>query len=123
MDYYIKIKGIQNSDYYCYQTDVIAVADGIVVGVKDSIPDMPHPPAIEEFKKPTDYTGNLVLLDIGNGIIASYAHLLAYSIKVHLGDTLKKVILLLRLVILAISTGPHLHFHLSKPDYFKVERD
>jgi len=117
-----KNKGIQNSDYYCYQIDVIAVADGIVVGVKDSIPDMPHPPAIEEFKKPTDYTGNLVLLDIGNGIIASYAHLLAYSIKVHLGDTLKKGDFIAKIGNSGNSTGPHLHFHLSKPDYLKVER-
>ncbi len=114
-------KGNRNSDFYCYQEDVIAVADGIVVGVKDSIPDMLHPPKIEKFKKPADYTGNLVLLDIGNGVIASYAHLLAYSIKVHVGDTLKKGDFIAKIGNSGNSTGPHLHFHLSKPDYTKVD--
>jgi len=115
-----KKNGSKNSDHFCYAEDVIAVADGIVVGVKDSIPDMPNPPKIKEFAKKTDYTGNLVLLNIGNGIIASYAHLLAFSIKVHVGDTLRKGDLIGKIGSSGNSTGPHLHFHLSKPDYSLV---
>lgn len=117
-----KNKGNRNSDFNCYQEDVIAVADGIVVGVKDSIPDMPNPPIIEKFTKPSDYTGNVVLLDIGDGVIASYAHLLAYSIKVHVGDTLKKGDFIAKIGNSGNSTGPHLHFHLSKPDYSKIDK-
>ena len=117
-----KNKGARNSDYYCYQEDIIAVADGIVVGVKDSIPDMPHPPEIEEFIKPSDGTGNLVLLDIGNGIIANYAHCVPYSIRVHVGDTLKKGDFIAKIGNSGNSAGPHLHFHLSKPDFTKVDR-
>jgi len=117
-----KNNGTQNSDYYCYEEDLIAVADGIVVGVKDSIPDNPHPPQIEKFKIPTDGTGNFVLLDIGNGIIATYAHCLIYSIKVHVGDTLKKGDFIAKIGNSGNSTGPHLHFHLSKPDYAVVKR-
>jgi murein DD-endopeptidase MepM/ murein hydrolase activator NlpD len=93
-----------------------------VIGVKDSIPDMPHPPRIDEFGKKTDYIGNLVLLDIGDGIIASYAHLLAFSIKVHVGDTLRKGDLIGKIGSSGNSTGPHLHFHLSKPDYSVVNK-
>ncbi len=117
-----KNKGTQNTDYYSYLEDLIAVADGIVVGVIDSLPDNPNPPEIEEFKKPSDGTGNLVLLDIGNGIIANYAHCVAYSIKVHVGDTLKKGDFIAKIGNSGNSTGPHLHFHLSKPDYTKLER-
>jgi hypothetical protein len=118
-----KNNGSKNSDHFCYNEDVIAVADGIVIGVKDSIPDMPNPPKIEKFKNKTDYTGNLVLLDIGDGIIASYAHLLAFSIKVQVGDTLKKGGLIGKIGSSGASTGPHLHFHLGKPDFSMVNKD
>jgi len=117
-----KNEGTQNSDYFCFQEDLIAVADGVVVGVKDSIPDNPHPPDVEKFKKPGEGTGNLVLLDIGNDIIVSYAHCLNYSIKVHVGDTLKKGDFIAKIGNSGNSTGPHLHFHLSKPDFPKVKR-
>jgi hypothetical protein len=107
-----KNEGTRNSDYYCYQEDLIAVANGMVVGVKDSIPDMPHPPEIEEFKKSSDGTGNFVLLDIGKGVNATYAHLLAGSIKVHVGDTLKKGDFIAKIGNSGNSTGSSFTFSL-----------
>ena len=118
-----KHRGYKNSDHYCYQEDVYAVADGIVIGVIDSLPDMPNPPIIEEFDNPSDFTGNLVLLDIGDGIIASYAHLLSLNINVSIGDTLKKGDLIGKIGSSGSSTMPHLHFHLSKPDFNLVGKN
>lgn len=117
-----KNDGTKNSDYYCFQEDLIAVADGIVVAVKDSIPDNPHPPNVEKFTKRGAGTGNLVLLDIGNDILVMYAHCLMYSIKVHVGDTIKKGDFIAKIGNSGNSAGPHLHFHLSKPDFPKVKR-
>lgn len=118
-----KNDGYKNSDHFCYKEDVYAVADGIVIGVVDSLPDMPNPPVIEEFENPTDFTGNLVLQDIGDGVIASYAHLLALNINVNVGDTLKKGDLIGKIGSSGNSTMPHLHFHLSKPDFNLVDKN
>ncbi len=118
-----KNNGNKNIDHFCYKENVYAVADGIVIGIVDSLPDMPNPPLVEEFENPTDFTGNLILQDIGNGIMASYAHLLALNIKVSVGDTLKKGDLIGKIGSSGNSTMPHLHFHLSKPDFNLVNKD
>lgn len=118
-----KNDGYKNSDHFCYKEDVYAVANGIVIGIVDSIPDMLNPPIIEEFENPTDFTGNLVLQNIGDGVVASYVHLLALSIKVNVGDTLKKGDLIGKIGSSGNSTMPHLHFHLSKPDFNLVSKD
>jgi hypothetical protein len=118
-----KNDGYKNDDHFCYKENVYAVADGIVIGVVDSLPDMPNPPIIEKFENPTDFTGNLVLQNIGDGVVASYAHLLALSIKVTVGDTLKKGELIGKIGNSGNSTMPHLHFHLSKPDFNLISQD
>ena len=117
-----KNDGLKNYDHFCFKEDVIAVADGVVIGLVDSLPDMPNPPLIEEFENSADFTGNLVLLDIGDGLVASYAHLLAYSMVVNIGDTLKKGDLIGKIGSSGNSTMPHLHFHISKPDFNIVNR-
>ncbi len=116
-----KNEGHKNSEHNCYGEDVIAVSDGVVVGLLDSIKEHPSPPIISEKHGFRDFTGNMVLLDIGNGIIASYAHLIPNSIAVNVGDTLEKGDLIGRIGNSGSSTAPHLHFHLSKPDYNKVD--
>jgi murein DD-endopeptidase MepM/ murein hydrolase activator NlpD len=57
--------------------------------------------------------GNHVILNIGDGHYAFYAHLQPGSIKVHVGDRVKRGQLLGLVGNSGNSTEPHLHFHLS----------
>ncbi len=116
-----KNNGHSNFDHYCYEEDVIAVSNGIVVGVLDSIKEHEYPPKMDENLSFKNFTGNLVLLDIGNGIIASYAHLIPNSIIVNVGDTLVKGDLIGKIGNSGNSTASHLHFHLSRPDFNLVD--
>ena len=111
-----KNDGHNNSDHYCYADDAISVANGIIVGVLDSIKENTRPPIADGIHNRDDMTGNFVMLDIGNGIIASYAHLMPYSIKVKVGDYVRKGDVIAKIGNSGNSTAPHLHFHLSKQD-------
>ena len=111
-----KNNGHKNNDHYCYSEVAIAVSNGIVVGVVDSIEENTNPPIFDEVHNKVA-TGNLVMLDIGNGIIASYAHLIPRSIKVKVGEILHKGDIIGKIGNSGNSTAPHLHFQLSKPDY------
>ena len=57
--------------------------------------------------------GNHVILDIGNGHYAFYAHLQPGSLRVKMGDRVKKGATLGLVGNTGNSTEPHLHFHLA----------
>ena len=103
----------QNANYYGYGEEALAVADAVVVGVKDGIPEnVPQTKARAVPVTLETIAGNYVLLDIGQGRFALYAHLRPQSIKVKVGDKVK----LGQVVGLVGNSGnsdlPHLHFHL-----------
>jgi murein DD-endopeptidase MepM/ murein hydrolase activator NlpD len=98
------------ASYNIYGKDVLAVADAKVASVIDNLPDqvpgkMPTNISIEQAD------GNSIVLDLGFGRYALYAHLKPGSIKVHAGDTVK----LGQTIALVGNSGntlePHLHFH------------
>jgi murein DD-endopeptidase len=105
---------LKNSSYYAYGNDALAVADGIVSEVKDGIPEN-VPGATSRAVPITLETvgGNHVIVDIGGGHYAFYAHLQPSSIKVKLGDKVKRGQLLGLVGNSGNSTEPHLHFHIS----------
>ena len=92
----------------------LAVADGAVSAVKDSIPQN-VPGATSRAVPITLETvgGNHVIVDIGGGHFAFYAHLQPGSIKVHVGDRVRRGQLLGLVGNSGNSTEPHLHFHIS----------
>ena len=99
--------------YACYGADVLAVADGTVVSTLNTLDDqkpgsLPDPKTINI----QNVDGNHVVLDLGNGVYAFYAHLQKGSIKVSPGDAVKRGQVLGRLGNTGNSSGPHLHFHL-----------
>src|SRR5690606_7933718 len=60
--------------------------------------------------------GNHVIIDIGGGLYAFYAHLAPGSIQVKVGDQVKRGDVIAHLGNTGNSTMPHLHFHiLDKP--------
>jgi hypothetical protein len=103
-----------NKNYRAYGSDVLAVADGIVTEIKDGIPE--NVPGINSRAVPITLEtvgGNHVILDIGHGRYAFYAHLQPGSLKVKLGDHVKRGQSLGLVGNSGNSTEPHLHFHLS----------
>ena len=56
--------------------------------------------------------GNMMVVDIGEGDFAFYAHLQRGSLKAKLGDKVKSGQVLGLLGNTGNSTAPHLHFHL-----------
>jgi murein DD-endopeptidase len=100
-----------NKNYRAYGEEAFAVADGVVTEVKDGIPEN-IPGATSRVVPITLETvgGNHVLLDLGNGIFAFYAHLQPGSIRVHVGDKVKVGQVLGLVGNSGNSTEPHLHF-------------
>lgn len=102
----------KNSSYYAWGTEIHAVADGIVVETKDSIPEnVPGGRAV-----PIDLVtvgGNHIVIDIGNQKFAFFAHLQPGTLRVHVGDRVKKGQVIALLGNSGNSTEPHLHFHVS----------
>jgi murein DD-endopeptidase MepM/ murein hydrolase activator NlpD len=93
---------------------VLAVAAGRVAAVIDGIPE--NTPGKAERAVPVTLEtigGNLVALDLGGEIYASYAHLIPGSIRVKVGDRVRPGQVLGRIGNSGNSTAPHLHFQLS----------
>ncbi|MGZ4843736.1 MAG: M23 family metallopeptidase [Candidatus Angelobacter sp.] len=103
-----------NKSYRAYGSEVLAVADGAVAEVKDGIPE--NIPGTDSRAVPITLEtigGNHVVIGIGNGRFAFYAHLQPGSIKVKPGDRVKRGQVLGLLGNSGNSTEPHLHFHLA----------
>src|SRR5579885_621685 len=107
-----------NRSYHCYNAEILAVADGAVLGVKDGIPEnVPHSPTMAVPITMETIGGNYVLEDIGNGQYAFYAHMIPGTVAVKKGDRVKRGQLLGRLGNSGNSSEPHLHFHIcDAPD-------
>lgn len=109
-----KNDGKKNSDFYGYGEDLLAVADATVVGVKDGIPDNDMAAGKMAVRITMDTIGgNYVVLDIGNGYYAFYAHMIPGSLKVKMGDKVKVGDVLGKLGNSGNSDAPHLHFHIT----------
>jgi murein DD-endopeptidase MepM/ murein hydrolase activator NlpD len=103
-----------NRNYRCYGTEALAVAKATVVGVKDGIPE--NVPGANSRAVPITLEtvgGNHVVLDLGNGKFAFYAHLQPGSLRVKPGDTVHSGQVLGLVGNSGNSTEPHLHFHIS----------
>lgn len=103
-----------NKNYLAYGVDALAVADGVVTEVKDGIPE--NIPGENSRAVPITLEtvgGNHVILDLGHGRYAFYAHLQPGSLKVKTGDHVKRGQALGLVGNSGNSTEPHLHFHLG----------
>lgn len=99
-------------DWLGYGADVLAVADAMVVAVRD---DMAESPSVSNNPKQVlaDDAGNFVAIRLGDGRYAFYEHLRPGSIAVHPGQRIRRGDVLAQLGFTGSSTGPHLHFHVS----------
>jgi murein DD-endopeptidase MepM/ murein hydrolase activator NlpD len=96
-------------NFFGYGKEIYAVANGTVVDSLDGLPD------IETIYSAPPVTiataaGNYVILDIGNGKYACYAHMIPGSVRVKTGDVVKEGDVIGLMGNSGNSDLPHLHF-------------
>lgn len=98
------------ANYEIFGKEVLAVADGTVVGARNDLPEQvpgtyPSGIAIDEAD------GNYVVLDIGNGFYVNYAHMQPGSVRPKVGDKVARGVVLGLVGNSGNSVAPHLHLH------------
>ncbi len=104
----------ENDSYFNYRRAVLAVGPGRVVEAVDRYPDQipNHPTPVTGAAA----NGNHVILKLGKGVFAAYAHLAPGSLRVQSGDRVSEGQFIGRLGNSGGSHGPHLHFQImSRP--------
>ena len=116
-----ELRKTRHADWIGYGAQVLAVADGIVRGARDGDPE--HAPLSPQTEPPaltadTVY-GNHVILEIAPKVFVHYAHLQPGSVKVRVGDRVRRGQALGLLGQSGSSGGPHLHLHVANAATFE----
>lgn len=103
--------------YHAYGAKVFAVADAVVLSAVDGFPDN-VPRTAKGFETALQLTmdnvgGNAVVLDLGDGQFAYYAHLKPGSVRVKAGDRVKRGAWLAQIGCSGDARMPHLHFQVT----------
>jgi len=104
----------KNENWTPYGAVVLAVADGTVSDLHDGVPA--NDPTSDTKAVPITFDnagGNYLILDIGHGHYAFYAHLQAHSLRVRLGQRVHRGEALALLGNSGKADAPHLHFHIT----------
>lgn len=96
--------------YFIFGADVLAAADGNVVGTRNDLPEQ-IPGTFPAGISLDAADGNFVVLDIGNGFFINYAHMQPGSVRVKVGDKVSRGDVLGLVGNTGNSVAPHLHFH------------
>lgn len=97
------------NNWHCYGTEVVAAAPGKVVEVVNDLPNQ-VPGKLPASVTDTTAGGNHVIIDMGQGRFAGYAHLIPGSITVGVEDVIARGQRLGRLGDSGNTDAPHLHF-------------
>ncbi len=105
----------KNKNWFGHGSEVLAVADGIVSEAQNDIPEntplTPKRPIPIPSAKAVG--GNYLILDLGKGNFAFYAHMQPKGIRVRVGDRVHSGEVLGLLGNSGNSDAPHLHFQIS----------
>jgi hypothetical protein len=107
----------ERRSHHSYGQAVYAVFKGRVVSTRDGRPDN-VPGFYPDFTPPADLsletaTGNLIIVDVGDGQFAHYYHLQPGSLQVKPGDKVASGQPLARIGTSGDSNVPHLHFEVT----------
>ena len=108
----------KNESYVAYGSPVYAVADGTVTSTLDDMEA--NAPGILPASDPVlakqltveNIDGNHIIMDLGDGVYAMYAHFIKGSLLVKPGDKVKKGQQIAKLGNTGNANAPHLHFQL-----------
>jgi murein DD-endopeptidase len=103
----------EDRNWSAYGADVLAVADGTVLDSHDGIPE--NDPTSDRKAVAINLTtvgGNHVLLGIGQNFALFYAHLQPGSIRVRVGERVRKGQVIGKVGNSGQADAPHLHMHL-----------
>jgi len=105
----------KNENWFGYGSEALAVADGIVSEAQDNIPENTPLTPKRPVPIPSSKTvgGNYLILDLGKSNFAFYAHMQPKSIRVKVGDRVRRGEVLGLLGNSGNSDAPHLHFQIS----------
>ncbi|MED4126750.1 MULTISPECIES: M23 family metallopeptidase [Shouchella] len=118
--------GVPLDDYYCWGQDVFAPCDGIILQAEDGykersrtrlLSDMSNAYKNAQFFDPNKVNiqtvaGNYIIIKCADNVYAALVHLQTGSIKVSVGQRIKKGDLIGRVGHSGNSFAPHLHFQL-----------
>jgi len=100
------------SSYHIYGDQALAAAAGTVVATVNDLEEQ-TPGKLPEDLPTEEADGNSVVIDLGNGFFANYAHFQRGSVRVQVGDRVQPGDVLGLVGNSGNSLAPHLHFHLS----------
>lgn len=100
------------ASYHIYGKPILAVADGTVAATRNDLEDQ-VPGALPDNLPLDEADGNFVILDIGGGHFVNYAHMRPGSVKVKLGDKVRRGDQLGEVGNTGNSQAPHLHLHVT----------
>jgi hypothetical protein len=107
----------KNENWPGHGVPILAVASGTVVAIKDGIiENVPFSPRMAVPITLETVGGNHVILDLGDGFYAFYAHLKPGSVAVKVGDRVRPGQQVGLLGNSGNSTAPHLHLHIGSLD-------
>lgn len=98
------------ANYHIYGKPIFAVADGTVVGTRNDLKDQ-IPGALPANLPLDEADGNFVVLEIGSGLFVNYAHMRPGSVRVKLGDKVRRGDQLGEVGNTGNSQAPHMHLH------------
>ena len=102
----------QNESWVVFGDPVYSASPGRVVETLNTMPEN-TPPTPASNLTPSTALGNHVIVDLGDGRFALYAHLQPGSVTVEEGDRVRAGQRLGRVGNTGSSTAPHLHFHVT----------
>lgn len=101
-----------NENWIVYGDPIVSASGGRVLETLNTLPENTPPTPASNL---TSFTalGNHVIVDMGNGRYALYAHMQPGSVAVRVGQRVRPGQLLGRVGNTGSSTAPHLHFHVT----------
>ena len=109
----------QNSSYFCYDAPIYSMTSGIVTEVLDGIPEnVAHSGRMAIDVNFLNAGGNHVVIYMGYGLYAFYAHMRPGTVNVKVGDPVTAGEIIGRVGNSGNSTEPHLHEHIVNEPSF-----